>query len=389
MLDFFEFLKEQDAEPPKFDLVVVGGGAGGLTAAINGASERLKVGIIDSEKHLGGHARDSWAIENYPGFPKGITGKKLFDNMANQAGKFGAAMIVDATASRLNRLKDGGYVVTMKDGRQVKATNVILSTGLDYTRVPTLDKFIGNGVYYGMPKDILSSSRLRAGEGNVAIVGGGNSAGQAALHLAELKGLHVSLLVRSNIEKSMSGYLIDRLKQCNNVDIISGVTIKKSNGDNNNNLKSLTLSNGKTLNLNCVFVYAGAQPRTNWLKGAVALDDKGFVKTFHDVNATLPYETSLPGVFAIGDVRAGSTKRISGAVGEGAAALQMVHTYRATQAAVPAAPTIDADVPRKPFPQKYVQPNQCRYPWQKAADGTRCGKRASLYPGKRSHQQGE
>lgn len=349
-----------------------------MSAAINGASERLKVCIVDSHTHLGGHARDSWAIENYPGFSRGITGKKLFDNMAAQTGKFGASMITNSTATKLNKLGSGGYVVTLKDGRQVKGTNVIISTGLDYTPMPVLEKkFLGKGVYYGMPKEVLSSAHLRAGAGNVAIIGGGNSAGQAAIHLATHKGVTVNLLVRSSVDKSMSGYLIDRLKDCKNINILTGVSVEKCDGDHE--LRSLTLSDGKKLPVNCVFVYAGSQPRTNWLKGAVDLDEKGFVKTWREVDAGLPYETSLPGVFAIGDVRAGSVKRIAGAVGEGGAALQMVHAYRA---ALPAAPPEEVTpvVQQRALPQKVVQRTPCRFPWDKAEDGSKCGKRATTYP---------
>ena len=313
------------------DLLIVGGGPAGLSAAINGASEGLTVRLLDNGAILGGQAKESYGIENYPGFPEGITGEELMGRMARQARKFATSIVSPVAAAGLNKNPDGSITLTCDDFTEFTTRSVLLSTGVAYRRLraDNIGHFIGRGVYYGVP------GRPR-GAKTVAVVGGANSAGQAAMGLAADGRLVVKLLVRSDLAKSMSTYLIDRIRQQPNIEVIEMCEVQVCTGDTC--LKRIvTIRDGKELALDIdhMYIFIGAQPRTLWLKGTLALDDHNFIRTGHTSYALLSdaevhrglYETSMQGVFAAGDVRAGSTKRIATAIGEGAGALQMIHRY--------------------------------------------------------------
>lgn len=321
------------------DLLIIGGGPAGLSAAINGASEGLNVRLLDNGLSLGGQAKESSAIENYPGFPDGITGDLLMSRMAQQARKFATAVTTPVMAQHLEKNPDGTITVTCDDYTEYTARSILLSIGLSYRRLraDNIGNFMGRGVFYGVPT-FRPTGRVR----NVAVVGGANSAGQAALGLASNSRLDVKLLVRRNMEASMSTYLIDRIRQTPNIEVIEMCEVKFCQGDTC--LKQVTVvKDGREilLDIDSMYIFIGAMPRTLWLKGSVVLDQHNFVVTGQPIaehtgrreNAPVEmvsrayYETSMAGVFAAGDVRAGSTKRIATSIGEGAGALQMIHGY--------------------------------------------------------------
>lgn len=315
-----------------YDLAIVGGGPAGLSAAINGASEGLKVCLLDASAKLGGQARESNRIENYPmplGFDEGVTGENLLGGFINQAYRFDTHIINPLRVHRLECEK-GANVLLTEDFQEIKAQAVILANGLTYRRhgAKGLASFLGNGCYYGMPPNLPGL----AGK-TVVVVGGANSAGQAALAIAGVKRTTVKLVSRSPLVKAMSTYLIDRLAAAPNVEVIEGVDVSRVSG--NGRLREVFVAapegEERGIEADCLMFYIGAMPQTYWLKGTIELDDKNFICTGSDVSADgarLPYETSQPGVFAIGDVRKGSTKRIANCVGEGGAGLQMVHAFR-------------------------------------------------------------
>lgn len=308
-----------------YDLVIVGGGPSGLSAAINGASEGLSVLILDQAMSLGGQAKESAAIENFPGFPDGITGEKLTAAMVQQAMKFGCATSVPAQAIKL-QLGREGYEIADDNGDWYLTKTVLLSNGLSYRRHTALGigQFMGRGCYYGAgPRP---SERCE-----IAVVGGANSAGQAVLALARNQRATVKLLVRKTLAAQMSQYLIDRIRATPNIEVCENCELLETRGRAKLET-SVVKWDGQTMEIptDYLFIYIGAVPRTWWLKDSeIQLDNHGFVVTddYRSMAFTdrLPFETSLPGVFAAGDVRANSVKRIASAVGEGAQALQMIH----------------------------------------------------------------
>lgn len=307
-----------------YDLAIVGGGPSGLSAAINGASEGLSVLLIDAEAQLGGQARESAAIENYPGFPEGITGDHLMTALTKQADKFEAGLLLP---NRITSLRaDGGTVfLTDEFGQGIEARTVLLSLGLTYRRLLAdgLNKFLGNGAYYGLP-----TGRNPSHECDVVVIGGANSSGQAVLHLARNSKARVRLISRSPLAKGMSTYLIERIRAQPNIEVLEDCAVTGCVGERSGRLHEVEIiwaGSKQSLPCDYLFMFIGALPRTYWLEGSVLRDEKGFVKTWQDAGAALPFETSMPGVFAAGDVRFGSIKRIASAVGEGSAALQMIH----------------------------------------------------------------
>lgn len=302
------------------DLLIIGGGPAGLSTAINGASEGLKVCLLDSGSTLGGQARESNAIENYPGFTF-VTGDDLMTRLVNQAHKFDTAIHAPLNAAKMEPY-DNKVCVTTEDYQQFTSRSVVLSLGLNYRRLTArnIGRLMGKGVYYGLPSFISCIGC------KVAVVGGANSAGQAALHLAKTAG-EVLLVTRSSLSKSMSTYLIDRIEQTANIKVIMG-TVESVYGEER--LERIHTKDFRTDvhdNVTYLFIYIGAMPRTLWLDGIVKLCPRKYIYTGHHAGNDLPFETSLPGVFAAGDVRYGSTKRIAAAIGEGSAALSMVHQY--------------------------------------------------------------
>jgi len=318
------------------DLVVIGAGPSGLAAAVYGASEGLDVMVLETSSP-GGQAGSSSKIENYLGFPTGVSGQELASRAYLQAQKFGAHMLV-AKATRLFCDRKP-YIIELENGSRISTRTIVIATGAQYRKLPVenLSRFEGAGVYYGATFVEAQS----CGGDEVIVVGGGNSAGQAAVFLAQ-SAKRVHMLVRSTgLAASMSRYLIRRIENTPTITLRPQTEIVAVEGDNH--LDCVYWRNGKTEQtekheISHVFVMTGADPNTRWLDGCMALDDKGFLKTGPDLSPEnlraadwplmrQPYllETGLPGVFAVGDVRGGSIKRVASAVGEGSIAISFVH----------------------------------------------------------------
>jgi thioredoxin reductase (NADPH) len=314
-----------------FDLLVVGSGPAGLSAAVYAASEGLGVVVVDAGG-IGGQARSSSLIRNYLGFAKGISGSRLAEQAYEQASSFGASFVFMHRAIALERAGDA-IELTLADGRSIRARTAILATGASYRRlaIPALEALIGAGVFYGGP---VSEAPSLMGT-DVYVVGGGNSAGQAALHLARYA-RRVTLLVRtSSLAAGMSYYLVQAIEDAPNVVVRTETAV--AGGDGESHLERLLLhdleSGGEEwVHADALFVLIGADPLTSWLPAEIDRDAYGFLRTGDDLNGAWPLErrplsleTSMPGVLAAGDVRHGSVKRVAAAVGEGAMAVQLVH----------------------------------------------------------------
>lgn len=313
-----------------YDVAIVGAGPAGLAAAVYAASEGLSVVVLD-ERATGGQAGASARIENYLGFPTGISGQALAGRAFTQALKFGAEIAVPFQVERLDCSGERLALELPRD-RRLRARTVVVASGARYRRpdIANLKTFEGDGVsYWASPIE----AKLCAGE-VIALVGGGNSAGQAIVFLApQVKRLH--LIVRRDLSQTMSRYLIDRIAALPNVEIHIGAEITALEGDRASGLTAATFRNRANgamcrLELHHLFLFIGAEPNAGWLRGCVETDAKGFVVTGR---GALPLETNMPGVFAIGDVRAGSTKRVAAAVGEGAAVIAQIHAMMARRPA--------------------------------------------------------
>jgi thioredoxin reductase (NADPH) len=318
------------------DVVIVGAGPSGLAAAVYAASEGLDVLVIEAESP-GGQAGSSSKIENYLGFPMGISGQELAGRAAAQAQKFGARMLIANNVMKLN-CERRPYELSVDCGQIIRARTVVIASGAQYNK-PNLDnlkKFEGQGIYYGAT---YIEAQL-CGKDDVIVVGGGNSAGQAAVYLSQTAS-KVHMLVRSSqLSETMSRYLIQRIEENPAIEMHYGTEIVGLDGDTQ--LESVTWQDKitgetSTHDIRHVFIMAGASPRTEWLQGCVALDNNGFILTGRDLDPVLNdfkwplsrvplmLETSLPGVFAVGDVRAGNVKRVASAVGEGSISIYLVH----------------------------------------------------------------
>jgi thioredoxin reductase (NADPH) len=319
------------------DLVVIGAGPSGLAAAVYGASEGLDVLLLETSSP-GGQAGSSSRIENYLGFPTGISGQELAGRAYVQAQKFGAEMLITDAKRLICDRKP--YIIEVGSGAGISARTVLIATGVQYRKLPleNLSRFEGAGIYYGAT---FVEAQLCGNEEEVIVVGGGNSAGQAAVFLAQTT-KRVHMLVRSSgLVASMSRYLIRRIEECPKIVVRPYTEIVALEGGDH--LESVHWQNNQTgqieeHKIRHVFIMTGADPNTRWLDGCMALDDKGFIKTGPDLSAEnltasrwplarQPHllETSLPGVFAVGDVRGGSIKRVASAVGEGSIAISFVH----------------------------------------------------------------
>jgi thioredoxin reductase (NADPH) len=323
----------------RYDVTVIGAGPAGLAAAVYGASEGLATVVLEPEA-MGGQAGTSSLIRNYLGFPSGVSGGDLAVRAYTQARSFGAEYVYGSPACGL-RSEGAELVVTIADGSEVRSRAVVIATGMAYRRlgIPALDALTGAGVFYG-----AAASEARAmKDRHVFVVGGANSAGQAALHLARYAA-RVTVLVRGrSLADSMSEYLIREIESAPNVTVRRGVAV--TGGAGQGRLERLTLTGtesgaAETVAAGALFVLIGAEPRTRWLSGAVRRDPSGFVLTGTDLlqDGRVPdrwplrrqpmlLESSLPGVFAAGDVRHGSVKRVASAVGEGSIAIHLVHDH--------------------------------------------------------------
>jgi thioredoxin reductase (NADPH) len=322
-----------------FDLLVVGGGPAGLAAAVYGASEGLRTLGVEMTAP-GGQAGMSSRIENYLGFPMGVSGAELTQRAVIQAEKFGASLTAPCTVVSLG--SRGGYLVArLSDGSEVAGRAVIAATGASYRRLEAsgLSDFEGNGVYYAAT-DI--EARM-CGLAPVVVVGGGNSAGQAAIFLNQ-GGCAVTLVIRgADLGKDMSRYLVERIEADPNITLRAQTTVDALDGDETLRAVHLSGPDGEAV-VPCggLFSFIGADPASGWLNGCAAFDDRGFVLTDLSLSpgqlgeswqalgrSPLPFETSHPGLFAVGDLRSGSTKRVAAAVGEGSAAVRSVHQFLA------------------------------------------------------------
>lgn len=329
-------LKTQ-ADNPFYDLIIVGGGPAGLAAAVYGASEGLKVVMIEQEAP-GGQAGTSSRIENYLGFPSGLSGGDLARRAVAQARKFDAEILTPATATSLR--SDGQYrIVTLGDGSELSCHTLLIATGVNYRKLPVvgLDRLTGAGVYYGAA---ITEAQACKGE-DVYIVGGGNSAGQAAMYLAQFAN-SVTIMVRgTGLSATMSRYLITQIEATPNIRVRVCTQVAEVHGEGHLEAITITDSNAgesEKVPAAALFIFIGALPYTDWLGQQILRDDKGFVLTGPDIPREIwklgrdPFltETNLPGVFAAGDVRHQSVKRVASAVGEGSITVQFVHQYLET-----------------------------------------------------------
>jgi thioredoxin reductase (NADPH) len=321
---------------PFYDLVIVGGGPAGLAAAVYGASEGLKTLLVEREAP-GGQAGTTSRIENYLGFPSGLSGADLARRALTQARRLGAEILSSHEVATIRR-DDPYRTIVLDDGSELSCQATIVSTGVSYRQldVPGAAALAGAGVYYGA----ATTEAVLYRDAPVAVVGSGNSAGQAAVHLARFAS-RVHLVVRGEgLGATMSSYLIDQLEACANVELHLRTETQAFHGSERLEAATFSAPDGELrLDLAAAFIFIGQQPRTAWLEGMVARDDRGFILTGPDVPAGLgwnldrePYllESSFPGLFAAGDVRHRSVKRIASAVGEGSMAVQFVHQYLAT-----------------------------------------------------------
>jgi thioredoxin reductase (NADPH) len=316
-----------------YDLVIVGGGPAGLAAAVYGASEGLRTVMVEREAP-GGQAGQSSRIENYLGFPQGLSGSDLARRATDQARRLGAELLSVQDAVGL-RVEGAGRLVELSGGGVLSASCVLVASGVSYRQLetPGFADLTGAGIYYGAA---LTEARSCADQ-HVVVIGGANSAGQAAVHFAGYAG-QVTMLVRgTSLERSMSHYLIEQIAALENVDVRTRSEAVAAEGDGR--LQRLRVRDGdgaeSALDADACFVFIGASPRTDWLEGVVARDTRGFILAGLDAKPAGwpltrdPYllETSVPGVFVAGDVRARSVKRVASAVGEGSMAVSLVHQY--------------------------------------------------------------
>ncbi|MEM9567681.1 MAG: FAD-dependent oxidoreductase, partial [Cyanobacteria bacterium P01_E01_bin.34] len=329
---------QTEATNPFYDLVIVGGGPAGLAAAVYGASEGLRTVMLEREAP-GGQAGTSSRIENYLGFPVGLSGSDLARRAVTQAKRFGVEILNPQEATSI-RLEDNYRVVTLADSSEISCHSVILAMGVSWRRlaVPGIEKFTGAGVYYGAAQTEAAACK----DEDVYVVGGANSAGQAAMYFSKYA-RKVRMLVRGeSLTKSMSQYLIDQIDGTDNIEVLPFHSVMEAKGDER--LEAIVVKDSqtgevKTFDTNSLFIFIGATPRTEWLAGVIERDGRGFLQTGPDVTNGSPWplerdrfllETNIPGIFAVGDVRSGSVKRVASGVGEGSICVQFVHRHLAT-----------------------------------------------------------
>ncbi|HET6547705.1 MAG TPA: FAD-dependent oxidoreductase, partial [Solirubrobacter sp.] len=317
-----------------YDLAIVGGGPAGLAAAVYGASEGLRTVLVEREAP-GGQAGTSSRIENYLGFPQGVSGSELADRAASQATRLGAELLTVRDVVRL-RVEGAGRIVELSSSAELSANCVLIASGVSYRQLtaPGFDALTGKGIYYGAA---LTEARSCTDQ-HVVVIGGANSAGQAAVHFSRYAG-RVTMLVRAgSLAKSMSHYLIEQIANIPKIEVRTGAEAVAAEGDGRLHALRVRDADGEREEpVDAAFVFVGAAPRTDWLAGVVARDEHGFILAGADAKAAGfplkrdPYvlETTVPGVFVAGDVRARSIKRVASAVGEGSMAVSLIHEYLA------------------------------------------------------------
>ncbi len=328
---------QTEAAKPFYDLVIVGGGPAGLAAAVYGASEGLRTVMIEREAP-GGQAGTSSRIENYLGFPVGLSGSDLARRAVTQAKRFGVEILTPQEATAV-RTEDAYRIITLSDGSEISCHALILAMGVAWRRlkVPGIEQFTGSGVYYGAAQTEAAACQ----DEEVYVVGGANSAGQAAMYFSKYAS-KVRMLVRGeSLTKSMSQYLIDQIDETDNIEVLTFHSVVEAQGGDR--LESILVKDSqtdevKTFKTNSLFIFIGATPSTDWLDDSVHRDQKGFICTGPDIPEVVPWpldrdrfllETNLPGIFAVGDVRHGSIKRVASGVGEGSICVQFVHRHLA------------------------------------------------------------
>ena len=327
------------AEAPFYDLVIVGGGPAGLAAAVYGASEGLTTAMIEREAP-GGQAGTSSRIENYLGFPKGLSGADLARRAIAQATRLGAELVTAVEVTGIT-VEDRTKTVHLSDGSKLKCSAVIVATGMTVRRlgVPGYEKYEGAGVYYGAAATEAATYKDKP----VYVIGGANSAGQAAVMFSKTSS-KVTMIVRSDsLGNKMSAYLVDQIGAIDNIEVLTSTQVVEVLGDegvDQIHIKNTVTEAEETLDASALFIFVGAIPHSTFVKDAVAMNDQGFIYTGTDVLASTdiwhedrdPYhlETSIPGVFAAGDVREGAVRRVASAVGEGSVSVSFVHAYLST-----------------------------------------------------------
>lgn len=334
--------KKSHAIESMYDVAIIGAGPAGLAAAVYGGSEGLKTLLIE-KRAPGGQAGTSSRIENYLGFPSGLSGSDLARRAITQATRFGIEFLSPQEVLNI-RLQDNYKILTLADQSEVSARSIVITTGVDYRRLPAdnIDKFTGAGVYYGAATTEAGACK----DQDVYIVGGGNSAGQGAMYLSKFA-RNVSIIIRKpDLSASMSQYLIDQIAATENIHVLPYHQIVAVDGDTR--LEKLTLKDlqnkkSRTVDAGALFVFIGARPFTEWIDPEILRDPRGFIRTGRDLTQETNFrevwklerqpamlETSSPGIFAAGDVRSGAMNRVASAVGEGAMAIKFVHEYLAT-----------------------------------------------------------
>ncbi|MDJ0676517.1 MAG: FAD-dependent oxidoreductase [Calothrix sp. MO_167.B42] len=328
---------QTEATNPFYDLVIVGGGPAGLAAAVYGASEGLRTVMIEREAP-GGQAGTSSRIENYLGFPVGLSGSDLARRAVTQAKRFGVEILTPQEAKSI-RLENDYRIITLADGSKISCHALILAMGVAWRRlnVPGIEQFTGAGVYYGAAQTEAAACENE----DVYVVGGANSAGQAAMYFSKYAS-KVRMLVRGeSLTKSMSQYLIEQIEGTGNIEVLPFHSVIEAQG--NDRLEKILVKDSqtgevKTFETNSLFIFIGASPSTDWLDGVVQRDERGFIYTGADIPQGIPWplqrdrfllETNVPGILAVGDVRHGSVKRVASGVGEGSICVQFVHRHLA------------------------------------------------------------
>ncbi len=325
------------ASADMYDVIIIGAGPAGLAAAVYGSSEGLKTLLVE-RRAPGGQAGTSSRIENYLGFPKGLSGSDLARRAISQATRLGTEVLTPSEVQEI-KFKDQYKIVVLKDGAELSTKSIVVTTGVDYRKLETkgIESFTGAGIYYGAATTEANACK----DQDVFVVGGGNSAGQAAMYLSQFARKVSILIRRDNLSSTMSAYLIDQINATDNIGVMSYTEVLEAHGSNR--LEYLTLKTGENIqkvNASALFIFIGARPYTDWMNGLFNQDEKGFLLTGRDLavlkdfkkNWKLPrepflLETSTPGIFAAGDVRSGAMNRVASAVGEGAMSISFVHKY--------------------------------------------------------------